>query len=130
LQEWKGGLKGIILILGGSDALTDFVVNQHEAKSELTSGIFNLPEGMTAQEAVQRLKLTFSRGILSAALDAHACVVTCGSDTGAIGLLGRANKDRSYKVPLIIIINIALQLEGLPRSWSTNRALIFVKLFS
>ncbi|KAK3240686.1 hypothetical protein CYMTET_49488 [Cymbomonas tetramitiformis] len=96
LQEWEGGLKGIVLIIGGTDTLTTYIAQE--------DGMPELPDGMSFTEAIQRLKLTFSRGVTRAALDTHSVVVTSGFDAGAVGYLGRANKDRHHRIPLVGVV--------------------------
>eukprot|EP00854_Cymbomonas_tetramitiformis_P020675 gene20675-24779_t len=99
-QTFNEGVKGVILIIGGTDDLTDFIAQQE--------GHPELPEGVGFKEAIQRLKLTFSRGITRAAYDTHSVVVTSGFDSGAVGYLGRANKDRHHRIPLVGVVGSGL----------------------
>ena len=90
-------VKGLINVVGASEALDKFVAG------ELASEGQYLPDGISAEETIARLQMVFTRGIMSAAEQVQAVVLSGGWDVGPAGYAGRANRDRDYSVPLVAV---------------------------
>ena len=95
MQEWEGGVRGVVNVIGASPNLDEFLEGNIEGES--------LPDGISSEEAITRLRMVYSRGIVTAAADVHAAVLTGGFDIGPAGFAGRANLDREYVAPMIAV---------------------------
>ncbi|KAK3274444.1 hypothetical protein CYMTET_17368 [Cymbomonas tetramitiformis] len=96
MQGWEKGPKGLIIIVGGTDQVNAFL-DEDPLQDPL-------PEGLSAEQATKRLNLLTARGIVRAAIETHSVVLTSGADLGVVGFMGRGNKDRYHKCPLVGVV--------------------------
>lgn len=94
-QHTNAGVHGLIKVIGASSALDDFVAGELPGQ--------RLPDGISPEETIARLQMVYSRGIMAAAEQVHAVVMSGGWDVGPAGYAGYANRDREYRVPLVAV---------------------------
>jgi len=91
-------IRGCVTIIGASNNLDEFLM-----KGEDDLG-YKLPDRLSAEESIARLRMVFSRGIIAAAQRAGAVVLTSGLDVGPPSYAGIASRDRLYSVPVVGIV--------------------------
>jgi hypothetical protein len=75
----ESAIRGVVSIIGASQKLDEFILNgQDDAGAKL-------PDLLSGEEALARLRMVFSRGIIAAAHNANAVVITSGYDMGRAG---------------------------------------------
>ena len=127
----RGGVRGVVLVLGNSDQLDGVLEGAHPHFGDDGGGGTprrsrpanvdddggddddddagrrewgSLPPGLTAAEARSRLQLMFSRGVARAAASIRVAVLTSGTDRGAVSFMGRAARERGHDLPLVGVL--------------------------
>lgn len=109
------GYRGVLHIIGNGPALDEFLAQGPNADP--------LPEGLDKDEAMVRMKLLFTRGIVAAAIAVQAVCVTSGVDVGEASMAGRANAGWNHKMPLIAVApKRRVRWPGDPRPGKSDRA--------
>ena len=94
-SQGLSAVRGVVTVIGSSATLDEYLV-----KGEDQMG-FKLPDRLSGEESMARLRMVFSRGIIASAHQAGAVVLTSGLDVGPPAYTGYACRDRLYQVPVI-----------------------------
>jgi hypothetical protein len=97
----KPAIRGVVSIIGASTKLDDYFTNGKDGEGN------SLPDRLSGEESMARLRMVFSRGIIGAAHNADAVVITSGYDVGPAGYTGVASRDRNYRVPVVGVVSKA-----------------------